>query len=245
MPRIQIFQDAGSVAEEAARAFITMAKEAIEEEGRFCVALSGGSTPVGMYSLLVQKPFVERIDWSKVFFFWGDERCVPPDHPDSNYREAREALLDRLTAPLENIHRIPGEFEPVHAAQAYEQDLAAFFGVQDIPRFDLILLGMGSDGHTASLFPGSAALHERKHWAISVEHRFPPPPLVDRVTLTPIVLNNAAKIVFLVTGENKAGRLAQIFQEPYRPDKLPAQIVRAENGIVLWLVDQAAAAKIK
>jgi len=218
--------------------------------GRFSVALSGGSTPRALYSLLATDEFVARVDWSRLHVFWGDERCVPPDHPESNYGMARQALLDHVRIPLSNIHRIPCEREPRLAAAAYEQTLRAWFSggsagrrvrERETPRFDLILLGMGEDGHTASLFPGAAALGERTRWVVACQ-------VIAlgawRVTLTPIVINAAAHVMFLVSGAHKAERLRQVLAGPYRPDELPAQIVRPTRGRLVWLVDKAAASAL-
>ena len=243
VPDLEILADASSLAERAAGLFAQMAGEAARTVRRFAVALAGGSTPRQMYVLLAEPAFSSRVDWSRVHFFWGDERCVPPDHSDSNYRMVQEALLNHVPIPAGNIHRIPGELSPVDAARAYEHELQGFF-VDGIPRFDLILLGLGEDGHTASLFPGSEALRETKRQAVAVSHSTPPPPLVDRVTLTLPVLNAAANVIFLVAGAGKAERLAQVLNGPFQPDNLPAQAVRPVSGYLLWLVDQAAAAEI-
>jgi 6-phosphogluconolactonase len=176
-----------------------------------------------------------------VYIFWSDERCVPPGLPDSNYLMACLALLDPARVPARNIHRIPGELEPLRAAARYEAQLRQFFAGDGLPRFDLILLGLGEDGHTASLFPGSPALHEQERWAVAVEHTTPPPPLVPRVTLTLPVLNAAAHVIYLVSGANKAERLAQVLHGPVALEPLPAQLVSPANGALLWLVDRAAA----
>ena len=156
---------------------------------------------------------------------------------------ADEALLGRAAIPEENIHRIHGELKAEKAAREYKDELHRFFGYQT-PRFDLILLGLGDDGHTASIFPGSPVVQEKVRWAAAVGHSLPPPPLVDRVTLTPPVLNAAANILFLVSGEEKADGLSQVLQGPYHPDLLPAQIVAPVNGHICWLVDKAAAGKL-
>jgi 6-phosphogluconolactonase len=178
------------------------------------------------------------VDWARVHVFWGDERCVPPDHPESNYRLAREALLDHVPLPPANVHRIPTEQEPVQAAADYEQTLRRFFGPGSVPRFDLVLLGLGTDGHTASLFPGTPAVHEYERWVVA--HYVSSLP-AWRVTLTPAVLNAADQVTFLVAGEEKAGALKQVLAGPYQPDVLPAQVVRPAGGSLLWLVDDAAA----
>jgi 6-phosphogluconolactonase len=184
-----------------------------------------------------------QVKWDHVHFFWGDERCVPPSHADSNYRLANEALLCSIPIPEVNIHRIPGELPVKEAARNYEVELRRFFG-STTPRFDLVLLGLGEDGHTASLFPGNPAVREDAHWVAAVSHHEPPPPLVDRVTLTLLVLNAAAHVLFLVSGASKTDRLEQVLHGPFQPELLPAQTVKPIKGTVQWLVDQAAAAKL-
>ena len=238
-PEIEIAPDTRSLAERAARRFLRLVGSALRIRNRFTVALAGGSTPRQFYSLLAEK----KLDWVGVHFFWGDERCVPPDAAESNFRMADEALLSRAAIHAEYIHRIHGELPAEKAAMEYQDELHRFFGYQT-PRFDLILLGLGIDGHTASLFPGSPLVQEKVRWVAAVEHPLPPSPQVDRVTLTPPVLNAAANILFLVSGEEKAGRLAQVLQGPHHPDLLPAQVVEPVNGHVSWLVDQVAAEKL-
>ncbi|MCG2784211.1 MAG: 6-phosphogluconolactonase [Anaerolineae bacterium] len=233
MLRISVFPDPYLLVEHAAQLF---AQQAVAARGRFSVALSGGSTPRALYERLASAEFSGRIPWRDIHLFWGDERCVPPDHADSNYRMTAESLLRRVPLPAENIHRIQGELAPHEAAAHYEAGLRAFFG--GAPVFDLVLLGMGDDGHTASLFPDSPALAESARWAVAVEHTSPPPPLVSRVTLTFGVFNAARRVVFLVTGAGKAQKLAEI----RRGADLPAGRIRPPNGDLLWLVDEAAAA---
>jgi len=172
-----------------------------------------------------------------VHVFWGDERCVPPEHPESNYRLAREALLDHVPLPLANIHRIHTEREPAQAAADYERTLRRFFGPGNAPRFDLVLLGLGTDGHTASLFPGTPAVQEHERWVVA---HYVPSLAAWRVTLTPAVLNAADQVTFLVAGAEKAGVLDRVLNGPCQPDVLPAQVVRPAGGSLLWLVDAAA-----
>lgn len=234
-PVLQIFPDPTALVNYATDLF---ARQAESAPGQFSVALSGGSTPRALHERLAADEFAARIPWPKVHLFWGDERCVPPDHPDSNYGMTAAALLSRVPLPAENVHRIPGEFPPSQAAERYESELRAFFGEK--PAFDLVFLGMGEDGHTASLFPGSPALAESVRWAMEVEHTAPPPPLVSRVTLTFGVLNAARRVVFLVSGASKAGMFAQA----WRGGNTPAGRIRPQNGELLWLVDQAAASAL-
>ena len=253
---IHIYPDAASLAQAAAEYFVSVAAESMSAHGDCAVMLSGGSTPRAVHARLAEDDLAGRVEWGRVHVFWGDERCVPPDHPDSNYRMARETLLERVPIPGENIRRIRGEIGPAQAALEYERVMRGFFDQaherhpasrpayarRHPPSFDLILLGMGDDGHTASLFPGTAALRETTRWAAAVEHMQPPPPLVARVTITPVVLNAAAHVAFIVSGAAKAERLRQVLSDPYQPDLLPAQIVRPAGGQVTWLVDEPAAA---
>lgn len=221
----------------AAADFIALAEHAIRDRGRFTVALSGGSTPRGLYSLLASE-VVPRLPWDKIFFFFGDERHVPPDDPDSNYRMVREAMLSKIAIPAENVFRVQAENNDADAAaRAYEETVKHFFHLApgQIPRFDLILLGLGPDGHTASLFPGSAALAETTRLVVAnwVE-KFK----TFRITFTYPVLNHAAEVRFLVSGADKAPALHDVLKGK---GDLPASRIRPENGRVEWLVDRAAA----
>jgi 6-phosphogluconolactonase len=224
----------------AADEFRRCAHESIHERGRFCVALSGGSTPRGVYSLLAndQSNPHTQLPWDKVFIFFGDERHVPPDHPDSNYRMASESLLSKVPVPPQNVFRVFAELDANEAAQKYEDQLRSFFGLRlnDCPRFDLIMLGLGPDGHTASLFPDSKALDENvrlvvANWVEKFQQY--------RITFTFPVLNHAAEVMFLVAGGDKA----QILKDVLNPEtsQFPAQKVLPENGKLLWLLDQDAA----
>lgn len=236
---LRVFPDDASLARAAAEEFARRAAEAIRARGRFSAALSGGSTPRRLFALLADtaEPFRDRIEWRAVHLFWGDERHVPPDHPESNFRMVRETLLDLVEIPAANVHRMRGE-EPdaARAAALYEDELRAFFG--ETPRFDLVLLGLGADAHTASLFPGTAVVHERTRWVAA--------PWIEklgtfRITLTPAVLDRAAAVIFLVQGEEKAGALRAVLSGNADPDSVPAQGVRPRDGEILWLVDRRAA----
>lgn len=244
MPEIEIYPDTASLALRAAEQFAALAEYATRKRGRFVVALSGGSTPKAMNALLATPRFVDLIQWEKVFVFWSDERCVAPEDPESNYGNARDTLLVHVPIPAANIQRIHGELSPEHAAQKYEDKLREFFAAGPSTRFDLVLLGLGDDGHTASLFPGTHGIRENSRWAVAVNHQEPPLPLVDRVTLTPPIINAAANVTFLVTGSAKAERLRQVLRDPYHPDRLPAQVIRPKNGKLFWLLDDAVAGKI-
>lgn len=239
MTGLHVCHDPQDLYKQAAALFERLAGEAVSVRGRFTVVLSGGSTPRGVYALLAEAGVRERIPWSHVHLFWGDERCVPPTHPESNYRLAEETLISRVPIPAQNIHRIPAEQAPAQAASAYEQTLREFFALpaDTPPCFDLVFLGMGPDGHTASLFPGTVGLREEKRLVIAhhVEKLG-----AWRVTLTPPVLNQAAYVVFLVCGADKAATLREVLQGEYQPERLPAQLIRPVHGTLLWLVDQDA-----
>lgn len=238
MAEVHTYPDVVALARAAAELFVSIASEAVAARGRFTVALSGGSTPRPLHRELASDPFRDRVEWAKVHVFWGDERMVPPNHEMSNYRMARETLLDHVPVPPQNVHRIHGELDAVQAAARYADVLRDFFGSAGPPRLDLIFLGMGTDGHTASLFPGSALLKERRRWVAGV----PCGQAVEvpRVTLTPVVLNAAANVAFLVKGAAKAGRLQEILAGSEKPRELPAQLVEPEDGRLVWLVDRAA-----
>jgi 5-dehydro-2-deoxygluconokinase len=240
---VEVFADGDALARAEAERIVAQAAAAIASRGRFSIALSGGSTPRALYTLLATPAFASRIDWSRVHVFWGDERCVPPDHPDSNFRMTREALLERVPIPPDNVHRIAGEETPEVAARAYEQTLRSFFGASGRKpqrTFDLVLLGMGDDGHTASLFPGTAAVDEDRRWVVPNHGRG-----MWRVTLTRFVLDAADSITFLVAGAAKADRLHEVLEEPARMPPLPAQLIHPTHGALTWMVDAAAARKLE
>jgi 6-phosphogluconolactonase len=228
----------------AAQEFVRLAKVTVEQKGLFSVALSGGSTPAGLYALFADKKkvFRQQIPWDGVHFFWGDERHVPPEHPESNYRMVNENLLSTGIVPRQNVHRIHAEIlDAAQAAADYEQTLRDFFGSgpDEIPRLDLVLLGMGADGHTASLFPGTEALDERRRLVVAQwVGKFQ----AFRITLTPPVLNHAGMVIFLVSGGDKAQALREVLRGAYSPRQYPAQLIHLPEGRPLWLVDQAAAA---
>jgi 6-phosphogluconolactonase len=224
----------------AADAFRTLADMAVTERGRFAAALSGGSTPKELYALLGNKPCTDQINWKRVHLFWADERCVPPEHDDSNFKLARELLISRVPIPGENVHRIRGEAGAENAAAAYEQDLKTFFGNGGWPIFDLVLLGVGEDGHTASVFPGSFQAMESDRLAAPV---FPGTQKKDRVTLTLPVLNHAKQVLFLVSGYSKQRIIRHILQEG-NPEGLPAGLVQPVAGVCTWFLDQDAASSL-
>jgi len=234
-----VYETPEELAEAAARHFASRAQDAINERGRFAVALAGGSTPKAAYEVLA-RDYAGALDWSKVHVFFGDERTVPPDHEDSNYRMAYEALLSR--APVRSVHRMRGELPPGEAAAAYEEELREFFGPDDVPRFDLILCGLGEDGHTLSLFPETAALDVTDRWVVAN------PVLkleTTRLTLTIPVLNASRAVTFLVAGEGKADALKEILEGDADPRAYPAKLVNPESGDLTWMVDRAAAGSLR
>jgi 6-phosphogluconolactonase len=241
-PNLQIFADANEVARAAALRFVELARASVEAQGRFSVALAGGSTPKRIYELLAGEDFAARCDWSSVHVFFGDERCVPPDHAESNYRMANESLLSRVPLPGENVHRLRGEGDAVANARLYEDELRGYFGEDAAwPEFDLVMLGMGDDGHTASLFPGTHALDARAAWvAANWVEKFES----YRVTLTAPAINHARHVMFIVTGAGKAGPLHQVLRGAHDPHRLPAQLIQPRPGTLSWFLDEAAAAKL-
>jgi 6-phosphogluconolactonase len=237
---IRIFSDFDSLGFAAAELFMAAADQAIDSRGRFSVALSGGSTPLGLYHIL-GTAYHGRSAWEHTHLFWADERCVPKDHVLSNYRLAYIQMISRLTIPQQNIHRIKGELAPEEAAGEYEEDLKRHIGEKGTPRLDLILLGLGEDGHTASLYPGSASLSETEHLVLPV---FAEATMNWRVTLTLPVLNNALRIVFLVSGRPKAGIVREILGQG-RKDRYPAGRVAPSQGSITWLLDKDAASGLE
>lgn len=237
---IVLCRDLVELSRQTAEQFSQLAHECVEASGRITVAFSGGSTPKHLYSLLASADYQNRIPWNNVELFWGDERCVPPDHPESNFRMAQEALLSRIQISAENIHRMRGEGQPQSAAAEYEKELQRFFGLNSggLPRFDLILLGIGEDGHTASLFPDSDALNDTEHLVLA--------PFVEklnsyRLTLSLPVLINAANVWFLVAGPSKADAVQQAFSSS---SDLPAAKVQPVNGKLTWFITRDAAPRI-
>jgi len=244
LPEIRRHRDAAELAAAGAALVAARLTEAIAARGRASLVLSGGSTPQPLHRALAGC----AIDWGAVHIYFGDERCVPPDDPASNYRMARETLLDVVSVPEANVHRIRGEDDPAAAAVAYERVVRGVLRTptgppRDAPgaRFDLILLGLGDDGHTASLFPDTATLHDRPCW---VRAAYVPAVSMWRITLTPIIINAAAEVAFLVLGDAKADVLRRVLEGPRRPRELPAQLIAPVAGRVRWFVDAPAAAAL-
>lgn len=238
---ITLFDTPEQLALAAAEKFVDCAHDATHDRGLFSVALAGGNTPKRVYELLATERFKHRVEWPGVHIFFGDERCVPPDHPDSNYRMAYEMLVSKVAIPAKNVHRMIGEADPKEGAKEYEEQLKVFFAGLSWPRFDFVFLGMGEDGHTASLFPGSSALRENSRWVLNTKaERFEH----DRITLTVPVFNHSANVVFLVTGKDKAERVAEVLHGPAKAQPLPAQLIKPTHGTLEWFVDSDAASRI-
>ena len=237
---IKVLNSPEELARAAAEHFVARSREAVAERELFTVALSGGSTPKRLFELLADptEPFRDQISWSRIHFFWSDERHVPPDHPESNYRMANDALLSRVPISQSNVHRVPSENpDAADAAAEYERIVVETTG-QSLPQLDLILLGLGSDGHTASIFPGSDVLNETERLVAA--------PWVEklqtyRITMTLPLLNNGASVVFLVSGSEKAKIVKEIFEGP---EQYPAQAIKPANGELLWMLDEDAAGAV-
>jgi 6-phosphogluconolactonase len=238
MNKIKIYPTAEDVIYKTASMFISSAADAINQYGVFSAALSGGSTPTPLYEFLAQDSSADNLAWNQIHFYWSDERSVPPDHPDSNYRQVYHTLLQPRLIPPENIHRIPGELNPITAAQTYQQEILAWFN-ETPPRFNLVLLGMGTDGHTASLFPDTKAVTnpQQNEW-VAANHV--PQHSSWRITFTSGLINAAEQVIFLVIGQSKAETLLNVLEGPYLPQQYPSQLIKPSNGSLTWLIDQEA-----
>lgn len=238
---VRILTNQEAIAKRAAQEFVQAATSAVSEKGSFTVALSGGSTPKALYSLLANDAALRaQIPWDKMSVYFGDERSVGPDHPDSNFRMATETMLSRVPLQADQVFRIKGEYKDTErAALEYELALRTGFKIdqRQFPRFDLVLLGMGNEGHTASLFPGTKALHETKRLVV---RNWVGKLYTERITLTASVINNAARVIFMITGADKELALKGVLEGPFEPDQLPAQMIQPAKGKLLWLVDTIA-----
>jgi 6-phosphogluconolactonase len=237
---IRIFNDLESLSQAAAELFTLQSRQASLICGRFSVALSGGETPRRMYEILATPPYRDRIHWKEVHVFWSDERWVPADDSRNNALMARKTLLDQVPIPPENIHPISCEASPHQAALDYEAELRKFFSTSN-PNFHLVLLGLGSNGHIASLFPHTTVLNEKERWVSEV---FVEELGMNRVTFTAPFINEASQVIFLVSGADKAQVLEDVLEGPYQPDVLPAQLIRPAGKHPFWLVDKAASHKL-
>lgn len=234
---LHIAKDPQQLSENLAAFISHYIQDVLQKKERFTFALSGGNTPKSLYALLAKEPYLNMIDWQRVHFFWGDERAVPFDDARNNARMAYDVLLDKTGTPAENIHVMRTDIEPEAAAAEYEKTLHRYFDGQP-NTFDLVLLGMGDDGHTLSLFPGLPIVHEKKAW---VKAFFLEAQDMYRITLTAPVTNLAASVVFMATGAGKALTLKSVIDGATDPDKFPSQLIRPENGELHWFVDEAAA----
>ncbi len=234
---LRVFQTEDALDIAATEFIITIANKAIVERGKFIISLSGGQTPVKLYTLLANPPFKELINWEKTFVFWSDERCVPLNDERNNALMAKEALLNKINIPESNIHPIPVDLPPEKAAANYEKELNLFFGDAS-PRFDLILLGLGENGHTASLFPDTNVIDEKTE---GIREVYVEEEKMFRITMTAPLINQARAILFLVIGKNKAAILKKVLSIPYQPAKIPAQIINPIDGKLYWYVDDTAA----
>ncbi len=239
--QIRIFNNMEFLSRAAAYLFTEQATQAIRERDRFLVALNGGNTPVRLFQLLASD-YKEKVDWNRTHIFWGDERCVPPDDKGSSYGQAREILLNKISVPDSNVHRVNTDLEPDAAAKDYANTLKYFAQPPlDWPRLDLVLLGMGEDGHTSSLFPGSPVEETESVIGVTAHDQDRP---ANRVTMTPLVFNSAHMVIFMATGNNKAVTLARVLSDKYEPEQLPSQRINPKDGQLIWLVDEDAASKL-
>lgn len=242
-PVILIAQDPDAFAKKAAQLMMETTWQSIEQRKKASWALCGGRTPKTVFPILTESHFKDRVDWKSVQVYWGDERCVPPDHDDSNYKLAMTTLLSKVPIPTANIHRMPGEMiTPLEAARAYDQMMHVDFKFErPFPKFDLMLLGMGEDGHTASLFPGTDVLSENEKWVVGyrVERLSS-----NRISLTFPVINNARRILIMCPGENKANVLREIFHPATPDNRYPVQKVKPVDGELIWLLDKPAASRL-
>jgi 6-phosphogluconolactonase len=240
-PDIRVFKTIEELSRDAAEIFVEQASRSIRERGQFLVTLNGGSTPVRLFQLLGTN-FRDKVDWDKTHVFWGDERLVPAGDPESSFGQAQNLFLQNVPIPESNVRPIHGEFESTRAIQEYALTLEKFASYPlQFPRFDLVYLGMGEDGHTASIFPGSRVEETEPVIAVTAHYQNRP---AQRVTLTPAVFNSARMVVFMATGEKKASTLAEVLSDRFDPELYPAQRIAPKEGKLIWLVDEDAASKL-
>ena len=243
-PDIRIYSDLSTLEDAVAKHFLLATNQAVQQRGQALIALSGGSTPLGLFHLLGSDAYRATLPWTQIHFFWVDERCVPPQDEESNYGQFKRNVLDPLKIPAQQVHAIDGDLPAEEAAQNYEEMLHTWAEEgHELPRFDWVLLGMGSDGHTASLFPvqSTALMQERAVMAVTAQYEDRP---ANRVTLTPRILNLSRQVVFMVSGAQKADCLKEVLQGAYEPLRLPAQRIQPVDGRLVWMLDQAAAQKL-
>lgn len=234
---LKIFESADDMNEAVANFILQLAKASVRQRGRFVLSISGGETPKALYSLLSKTPYSTNVPWGKTYVFWGDERCVPEDDENNNAHMAKTILFNNIDIPSSNIFPVSTHMPPAEAARTYEETIKIFFG-HAVPSFDLILLGLGEDGHTASLFPGTDVVHEKSRF---VKEVFVETQQLFRVTMTAPLINKAQHIAFLVTGENKSDILNAVINGDYQPEKYPAQLIKPEQGKTYWYADLKAA----
>ena len=238
--QLRVFSTIDAMNRSAAQMLVDIAEKSVMARGRFVICLSGGNTPNGLYTLLSIEHFRNLVPWKNTFVFWSDERCVPADDVRNNAYMATSVFLSKIDLPSSNIFPVPVNLPPADAARKYEETLKTFFGKED-PRFDLILLGLGDNGHTASLFPGTEVLREKSHW---VKEVFVEELQMYRITMTSLLINKAHCVFFLVTGEEKSCILEKVLTTPNQPEKYPVQLIRPEQGEVYWYIDNKAASQL-
>jgi 6-phosphogluconolactonase len=239
---VQVYPNAEGMVKAGANLFMYHASTAISDRGTFSVVLSGGGTPQPLFKFLAADKSADLLDWSRIHFFWGDERTVPPDSSESNYQQAYKTLLGPRLIQPGNIHRIKGELDPVKAASLYQKEISELL-LESPPRFDLIFLGMGGDGHTASLFPGTKVVSNPGDYQWVAANQVPQQD-TWRITFTPQLINAARTVIFLVSGQNKAQTLKRVLEGPFLPETYPAQLIKPDHGKLIWLVDQGAASNL-
>jgi 6-phosphogluconolactonase len=243
--KVEVFQNPTDLIQKAGDLFVSAAQEAVAENGRFLTALSGGSTPQALFQLLATPAYASQIEWQHTHILWGDERLVPPDDPGSNYKLALDSLLNHVSIPAENIHRAKGELDVETAVIDYTQQIRKLaLPGQSFPQLDLALMGLGSDGHTASLFPGPIPAYESILPVMAVTANYDGRP-AQRITLTPLIFNAARHLLFLATGTKKAAALAAVLNRQDTPEMWPAQRIQPTSGTITWLVDEDATQKLK